>query len=79
MPKLINQTQYNQACEALKALDLTASMFCLQTRAMDIVESLDDLDQFEPGATLQDVINCWGDLAYEDFVSELKEAWALIE
>jgi hypothetical protein len=77
--KLIKQAQYDLACKALEALGLNVGEFCVMTRALDIAEVLADPAQFEAGATLQDLTEAWSDLAYDDFASELEEAWSVLE
>jgi hypothetical protein len=77
--KLKDQTKYDLAVEALKSLGLNVGEFCVMTRAMDIIESLKDPEQFEPNATFEDLRDDWGDFAYDEYTSELEEAWGLIE
>ena len=77
--KLKDQAKYDQAVKALEALGITPGAFCLMTRAMDIVQALEEPDLLEPGANFQDLFDLWEDSAFDDFEYELKEAWEMLE
>lgn len=76
--KLIEQALYDQACEALSLLGLTPAKFCVMTRAMDIVETFADPENFAGEPSLDDLMNLWEDSLNDDWESELKEAWGML-
>ena len=76
---LKNQAEYDQAVLALKTLGFTPASIWIHAMACDIIEAIEDPEQFEPGATVTDIIDNWTDFLYEDKVTDIEEAWSLIE
>ena len=77
--KLKDQAKYDQAVLALEALGLTPGALCTMTRAMDIVQVLDEPELVPKNPVLQDLLDLWEDSVYDNFEYKLKEAWSMLE
>lgn len=77
--KLKNPEQYDACVKALHALGMNPAQFCTYALAKDLLEVVNDPDYFDKAPTLYDVKSYYDDLAYDDFMFELEEAYSLLE